>query len=294
MTSNPFDRILGSFVLFPRGRGHGAQRRMEKRFSQGELEALADALGDTGDGLTGGEIEHLPRTCGIPDPSPGLAKRHRLYNAFNASQNARRERLAILAFIRKAMKPGRYLRQPARFEPLRTRLNAALAFSALAVDESGSLVPSTEAKTLPEARRRANELRADLQSRGTHPDVLVFCREELLADNYFHAVLEAVKSVAAKLRARTGLTDDGNSLVERTLGGSPPMLAVNTLSSESERTEQKGFANLVKGVFGMFRNPTAHAPKVHWAMAKSDAEDLLTLVSLIHRRLDGATNPPRV
>lgn len=72
------------------------------------------------------------------------------------------------------------------------------------------------------------------------------------------------------------------------------MLAVNTLSSESERSEQKGFANLVKGVFGMFRNPTAHAPKVHWAMSKSDAEDLLTLVSLIHRRLDGATNPPRV
>jgi hypothetical protein len=38
------------------------------------------------------------------------------------------------------------------------------------------------------------------------PDVLKFCREELVADNYFHAVLEAVKSIADKLRVRTGLT----------------------------------------------------------------------------------------
>ena len=33
---------------------------------------------------------------------------------------------------------------------------------------------------------------AALTTRGVHSDVLRFCREELLADNYFHAVLEAV------------------------------------------------------------------------------------------------------
>ncbi|GJD94497.1 TIGR02391 family protein [Methylobacterium iners] len=71
------------------------------------------------------------------------------------------------------------------------------------------------------------------------------------------------------------------------------MLAINALQTDSEWSEQKGFANLVKDVFGMFRNPTAHAPKIHWAMAKADAEDLLTLVSLIHRRLDAARMPPR-
>ncbi|MFK5596145.1 TIGR02391 family protein [Methylobacterium sp. HMF5984] len=262
-------------------------------FTQSELEAIANALGDTADGLTGGEIGHLLRSCGIPDPSPSLNKRHRTYDAFVGSQNARQDRTAILAFIRKAMKPERYLRDPGRQEPLRAKLNAALSFAALAVDESGCLVASTKATTVSEARRRAGELRSDLQSRGTHPDVLSFCREELLAENYFHAVLEAVKSVGAKLRASTGLTDDGNSLVERALGGPTPMLAINDLASDSEWSEQKGFANLVKGVFGMFRNPTAHAPRIHWAMAKADAEDLLTLVSLIHRRLDGARMPPR-
>ena len=72
------------------------------------------------------------------------------------------------------------------------------------------------------------------------------------------------------------------------------MLAINPLRTDSERSEQKGFANLVRGAFGMFRNTTAHEARIHWTMSKSDAEDLLSLVSLIHRRLDGATMPPRV
>lgn len=267
---------------------------MPTHFTQSEIEAIANALGDTGGGLTGSDIGHLLRSCSIPDPSPELSKRRRVYNAFVASQNARQDRRAILAFIRKAMRPERFLHDPQGFEDLRTGLNAALAFVALAVDQSGDLLSVDEARTLPEARRRANELRADLLSRGTHPDVIAFCREELLAEDYFHAVLEAVKSVASKIRQRTGLSDDGNALVERALGCSPPMLAINSFATESERSEQKGFANLVKGVFGMFRNPTAHAARVHWPMGKEDAEDLLTIVSLVHRRLDAARMPSRV
>jgi uncharacterized protein (TIGR02391 family) len=96
------------------------------------------------------------------------------------------------------------------------------------------------------------------------------------------------------MRVTTGLTDDGGTLGERVLGGEPPMLAINARSTASERSEQSGFANLVKGVFGMFRNPTAHEARIHWPMTKTDAEDLLTLVSLIHRRLDAAHMPPRL
>jgi uncharacterized protein (TIGR02391 family) len=122
---------------------------------------------------------------------------------------------------------------------------------------------------------------------------LRFCQEELLADNYFHAVLEAVKSVGEKIRAKTGLTDDGGTLIDQALGGTPPMLAINKLLSESEISEQRGFANLVRGAFGMFRNPTAHAARITWDMSKEDAEDLFSIVSLIHRRLDKAVMPPR-
>ncbi|WP_423220822.1 TIGR02391 family protein, partial [Enterobacter ludwigii] len=78
-----------------------------------------------------------------------------------------------------------------------------------------------------------------------------FCREELLADNYFHAVQEAVKSVADKIRILTGLADDGVALVDRALAGDAPLLAINPRQTASERSEQSGFANLIRGTFGM-------------------------------------------
>jgi uncharacterized protein (TIGR02391 family) len=263
-------------------------------FTQAQLQAIADALGDTDDGLTGSEIAHLLATCAIPDIDPTMTKRHRLYNAFAGDQNQRKNRTHILGFIRNAMKPERFARFPQRFEPMRTHLNKALAFAGLAVDATGTIAVVEQARTLSEAQCRARELRADLTTRGVHPDVLRFCREELLADNYFHAVMEAVKSVADKIRARTGLTDDGAALVDRALTGDPPMLAINPMKTESEKSEQKGFANLLRGTFGMFRNTTAHEARINWPMTKEDAEDLFSLVSLIHRRLDAAHMPPRV
>lgn len=263
-------------------------------FSLAQLEAIAGALGDTNEGLTGTEIGLLLANARIEDIDAGNTKRTRLLNAFVTWQNRAGHRRNILAFIRFSMKPERYVHTPDRYEPMRANLNRGLAFSGLQVEANGELVSSERVSTLPEAVRRANELRADLVSRGVHADVLAFCRAELVADNYFHAVLEATKSVAEKLRSRTGLTDDGAPLVDRALGGNPPMLAINQLKTESQLSEQRGFANLVKGMFGMFRNTTAHAPRVSWEMSRNDAEDLLTLASLIHRHLDAAVMPPRV
>ena len=268
---------------------------MNSCFSQSQLEAIADALGDTNEGLTGAEIDRLLATYQMSDPTPtGTNKRDRLYNAFAESQNSRQDRRAVRDFIRHAMKPERHARRPERFEPMRMNLNRVLAFAGLAVDESGELSAGDRARTLSEAERRARALKENLTARGVHPDVLRFCQAELVADDYFHAVLEATKSIADKIRNQTDLGEDGATLVERALGGDPPMLAVNAFHTESERSEQRGFTNLVKGVFGMFRNPTAHAPRIHWAMNESDAEDLLSLASLIHRRLDSAHMPPRV
>ena len=262
-------------------------------FTQDELEAIAGALGDTNVGLTGTEIQFHLASSKMKDPGP-TTKRVRIYNAFVESQNTKRNRTHILQFIRLSMKPARYSREPQRYEPMRALLNQALSFCGLVVEQTGRLARTETAQTLPDAQRRARHLRADLEGRGVHPDVLTFCRSELLVDNYFHAVQEAVKSVGNKMRGRTGLTDDGATLVDIVLGGSPPLLAINSYASASEISEQRGFANLVRGTFGMFRNPTAHEARINWKMTKEDAEDLLTIVSLIHRRIDKAHMPPRV
>jgi uncharacterized protein (TIGR02391 family) len=263
------------------------------RFRQEHLEAIADALGDTDEGLKNSEIDFLLESAKLSNPGPGT-KRDRIYNAFVEYQNREQTNLHIQAFIRKALKPARFVRFPERYEPMRTNVNRALAFTGLYVDESGQLGQVEAATTLSEADRRALELRKDLAFRGTHSDILDFCRAELIADNYFHAVQEAVKSVVEKIRKRTGLIDDGNILFDRAFGGETPILTINAFKSMSELSEQKGFINLLKGTYGTFRNPTAHAPRKDWDMKKEDAEDLLSLLSFIHRRIDKATMPPRV
>lgn len=93
----------------------------------------------------------------------------------------------------------------------------------------------------------------------------------------------------------TGIDQDGSALIDAATGtkqGLPP-LAFNALTSESERSEHSGLALMAKGLFAAVRNPTAHAPKVRWAINRQDALDTLTLVSLLHRRLDVARIHPQ-
>ena len=71
----------------------------------------------------------------------------------------------------------------------------------------------------------------------------------------------------------------------------PPCL--NSLRTMSEESEQRGLMQLMKGFFAVFRNPTAHELKTKWAVTEREALDLLTMVSLLHRRLDGAIRTRR-
>jgi uncharacterized protein (TIGR02391 family) len=259
-----------------------------KVFPEDQLRAISRALGDTEDGLTNAEIDDLLQYCRVPDEiGPGTKWKRIHYNLWN-HQCRRGTRTYALEFIRQAMKPARHISDSARYARLRAKLNKALSFAGLYVDDAGNLTNTEAVTTLKEAELRADALRVDLELRRVHPDVLRFCRAELVEDNYFHAVQEATKSVFDKLRTLTGRHDDGATLVEAAVGADKPILAINNLVSESERSEQKGLANLIKGAYGMFRNPTAHEARIKWDMKKEDAEDLLSLVSLIHRRLDGA------
>jgi hypothetical protein len=98
-------------------------------------------------------------------------------------------------------------------------VNERLLLSGFEVREDGKVVTVRAAGTVGEAQQRSDGLRAELARRDVHPDVLAFCRAELL--------------------------------------------------------------------FSTFRNPAAHAPKVAWATSRSDL-DMLTLASMLHRRLDKA------
>lgn len=51
--------------------------------------------------------------------------------------------------------------------------------------------------------------------------------------------------------------------------------------------------NLMKGMYGTFRTPMGHDPRITWHIDERDALDLLTLASMLHRRLDAAVRTSR-
>lgn len=261
------------------------------KFNEPTIQALCDILGDTGTGLTGSEIGRFLRECGFPDPLPSMTKRHRLNAAFLEKQSSDGCANNILHFVTHVMNPVRHVGSREYFESQRGKLNGVLAFSGLILGEDGHIREVKAARTLSESEATASALRRTLVERRVHQDVLTFCRAELLVDNYFHAVFEATKSVAEKLRQKSGLGSDGSQLVDEALGigkAGYPRLAFNSLATESERSEHTGLMNLIKGLFGAFRNTGAHIPKIHWNVTEQDALDILTTISLIHRRLDSA------
>jgi uncharacterized protein (TIGR02391 family) len=69
-------------------------------------------------------------------------------------------------------------------------------------------------------------------------------------------------------------------------------VAINANATGPELDEQKGLANLVKGLFSMYRNPAAHEPRLHRTVTDEELLELLTTLSMVHRRLDGAHVTP--
>jgi uncharacterized protein (TIGR02391 family) len=90
----------------------------------------------------------------------------------------------------------------------------------------------------------------------------------------------------------SGLTGDGAPLIDAALSlgkSGVPIIAINDLASQTDRDEQTGFANLIKGLAGMFRNPVAHDPRLLRAVTDTELLELATSLSMVHRRLDSAS-----
>lgn len=141
-------------------------------------------------------------------------------------------------------------------------MHSVLSFSGFSVREDGKVIHTTKETTLKGARNRAGALRSKLEDRGSHSEIFKYCRAKLLEENYFHAVLEAIKGVADRIRDLSGLTSDGAELVNTAFSIKTPVLAINKLSTETQRSEQEGFSNMIVGIFGAVRNPTAHAKDI--------------------------------
>lgn len=254
-------------------------------FPEGQIEALARLLGECGSGT---DISRVLSDRGLVDISGESTKWRRLYWVFLESQKQYHCANRVLDFIQSFLIPARFVGRSTEFEAHRQELNTILSFSGLEYGSDGKFRQHEAVQTLDEAERRVRTIRSKFQGRSMHHEVLKYCRTELLQDNYFHAVFEASKGLAQRIRDLSGIQGDGATLVDRVFSIERPVLAINTLQTETEKTEHKGFAALLKGCFGAVRNPLAHEPKILWD-GEDDAADYLSLISLLHRKLDCCT-----
>ncbi|MGX1909345.1 TIGR02391 family protein [Streptomyces phaeochromogenes] len=263
-------------------------------WSASTVTAVADVLADTSEGLTGGEIGLLLAQVGIAD-AEGSSKRKRLAQALLVRQARDQASNCVIKFITEAMAPVRYRQHPDVFSRRRDDLNEVLVHVGLRVNDEGKVARGPAASTLDQAAEHANSLRRELRRRGTHPEVLAYCTREILTKNAFHASLEATKSVFDRLRQLTGEKLDGSRLVDAVLmlgSTGTPRVAINTGTTRTEEDEQKGFAALIKALGSMYRNPTAHDPRLHRPVTNDELLELLTTLSMVHRRLDHARVTP--
>lgn len=251
-------------------------------FPEGQVEALARLLGDCGSGT---DISRVLHDRKLIDASGESTKWRRLYWVFLESQRQYRCANRIIDFIQSFLIPARFVGRSDEFEAHRQQLNIILAFSGLEYGQDGKFRRCESARTLDEAEQRVQTIRAKFQGRRVHSEVVKYCRAELLQDNYFHAVFEATKGLAQRIRDLSGIEADGTTLVDKVFTIDRPVLAINSLRTETEKSEHKGFASLLKGCFAAVRNPLAHEPKILWE-GEDDAADYLTLISLLHRKLD--------
>lgn len=251
-------------------------------FTEGHIETISRIVGEFG---SGSDISRVFQSKDLADKSGESTKWRRLYWVFLEVQRQDSCANRVLDFIQSFLTPARFLGRNEQFEEHRAALNTALAFCGYELGADGTFRQREAVKTIDEAERRVRTIRSKFQARSIHAEVLKYCRSELMQDNYFHAVFEATKGLAQRIRDLSGVQLDGAALVDKVFSIDQPVLAFSALQTETEKSQHKGFATLLKGCFAAVRNPLAHEPKILWD-GEDDAADYLSLISLLHRKLD--------
>jgi len=258
---------------------------MVKSFDDLTIRNLADVLSGI---LSHTKITEFLKATGIAEVAAGGNKTDRIFYALIARQTEDRCANNVLNLVQKVIHPKRF-NDETEFENNLSSINSKLLYEGLELDKFGNLKIVEKARTVSEAKERSKKLKEKIHGIAIHPEIIKYCEEEALKENYFHAILEITKCIAQTFRDKSGYATDGNELIDECFGlgkDKKPMLAFNTLSDPSEESEHKGFANLVKGFFSMYRNPKAHNPKILEDTQLSDMTEVLVIASIILRKLD--------
>lgn len=265
-------------------------------------EQLSSISGCLSEMLTHKEIDRYLSFCGIANMSVptitttdqfgfqnlkfGTSKRDKIFNSLSHEINRTKSDKCLSAFIEAAFEPSQYIEKKNQFESMREALNKRLMMVGWEISKEGKVCDVQKAKTIGEVEQRVQTLYQLSEERNFHKEVFKYCKKEFLNQDYFHAAFEAVKGLYQRIRNMTGLTTDGQELIEKAFAKNAPYLFFGSLHSESAASEREGFKYLLVALQKMTRNPAAHDPRILAIDDLQDCLEVLTMVSRAHHYLD--------
>jgi uncharacterized protein (TIGR02391 family) len=75
---------------------------------------------------------------------------------------------------------------------------------------------------------------------------------------YSEAILQSIKYLTNLIRKKSKIDADGTSLIGQAFGGQSPKIKINKMETMSEKDEQKGYEQILRGIYCGIRNPRAH------------------------------------
>lgn len=90
------------------------------------------------------------------------------------------------------------------------------------------------------------------------PELFAAVKSHYESGSYSNAILDAVKVLTELIREKAKLDGDGANLVGQAFGGNAPPIKISPMQKVSEIDEQKGFEQLLRGLYVGIRNPRTH------------------------------------
>lgn len=210
-----------------------------------------------------------------------------LRDYFECIQKEYPKSLRLDACLEHFYNPALYIQRADEYSANVKRMNEVLAFVGVSINAKGKIIATTPAETISQAKFRAQSLLKKVEERGMHAKIKQYCREDLLRNDYYDVVYESVKGIYEHIREITDCHQlDGQKLISKVFSADAPWILINSFQTESDKSEHKGFVNLLIGLHGHFRNPAAHQLKQSWAKQEVEVLEILAILSYVHRRLD--------
>jgi len=253
-------------------------------FSLSALERIAKTIGEM---YSGSEITRFFQRAGFPDiRHDGSTKWRFVYDALEQLQGRKFGPYNIAKVIEQLCNPEEYFGSAEAHKEVVDQVNEILGFYGLAVTSSaGKIVKTGRADAT--LRSRESEAAKLFDARGFHAEVRKHARLLFLEGRHFHAVFECCKAFDKYVREKSRTAKHGSELMSAALSLAGP-LKLNAQRTETERNEQEGVMHLCMGLMRAIRNPESHEPELDWPIIKEDALDILSLISFLYRRIDGA------